>query len=95
MRERTVLPSKQRRARSDGKKRRYERSYLNDLPPAGELVGELLFDARHDGGVLALLDAVLCANDYLAGLGLPEQKHLLRREGNNEDWDVILQYLAR
>ncbi len=43
---------------------------------------------------MTLLDPVLRTDSDLARLHVPEQKHLLRREGDDEHGDIVLEDLA-
>ena len=66
-------------------------AHLYDLPPARQLVAEILLRPRDDRGVVTLLHLVLGANDDVAALGVPEKEHLLRRKGDHEDGDVVVE----
>ena len=68
---------------------------LDDFPASGQLVLKVLLNARDHSRIVALLDAVLSADNDFARLAVPEQKDLLRRERDHVHGGVIFQEAAR
>jgi hypothetical protein len=56
----------------------WDTTYLNNLPPSGQLISELLLDARDGSNVSTLLHLVVCADCDLARLCISEYKNFLR-----------------
>src|SRR6266852_2363150 len=74
---------------------RQKTANLDDLPAPSQLILELLLHARDHSRIVALLAAVLGANDDFARLAIPEQENFLRRERDHVHGRVILQEATR
>ena len=67
-----------------------EKMHLHYLPSACQLVHESILYSRDHRGIVTLLNLVLSAHDYFSCLGVAEEKHLLRGEGNNKDGNIVV-----
>ena len=67
-----------------------ETTYLHDFPPSSELIIKVLLNSAYHRDILALLDLVFRANNDFSRLGVAEEEHLLGRERDHKDRDIIV-----